>query len=139
MSIQPPSLAVDEALNILKSYSCIEIKTVESQVEREQLQQALRLVTRLSESENFGVCADNAKQGFAALDSYLKALGYEYQTNPESIPNQNEPVYIKFNTQKMSHYLDAYPGTYRGVLVSCQSDKDKLSGTYGHFPLDLFL
>ena len=38
----------------------------------------------------------------------------------------------------MSYYLDDYIGKYRGVLVSCQSEDDKIVGTYGHFPLDLF-
>ncbi len=39
----------------------------------------------------------------------------------------------------MSYYLDQYTGEYRGVLVSCQSEDDLIAGTYGHFPLDLFL
>jgi hypothetical protein len=47
----------------------------------------------------------------------------------------------KINTtkiQKDSFYIDAYTGSYRGVLVACQSDNEELQGTYGHFPLDLF-
>ncbi|NES86831.1 MAG: DUF1824 family protein [Moorea sp. SIO2B7] len=142
MSIQSENnLTVTEALKILGQYSCIQIKTVDSEEDKKQLQQALLLITSLSEYENLGVCADNAIQGFGALQSYLKALGYEGEGcfDADLMPNSEEPVYIKFSTQKMSHFLDSYTGEYRGVLVSCQSEEnDAIVGTYGHLPLDLF-
>ncbi|MGH2414825.1 MAG: DUF1824 family protein [Microcystaceae cyanobacterium] len=135
---QQTDLTVQKALNILKEFSCIQIKTVETEAEKEQLRQALLLITNLSEHENLGICADNAIQGFAALSSYLQALGYDVSFDRASISSSNEPVYIKFNTQRMAHFVDSYTGSYRGVLVSCQSENDILVGTYGHLPLDLF-
>ena len=129
---------IDRALKILKLYSCAQVTNIEPQVEEGQLRQALLLIVSLSESENLGICADNAQQGFTALTSYLEALGYKNTLEQDSLPNNQEPVYIKFNTNKMSYYLDDYIGKYRGVLVSCQSEDDKIVGTYGHFPLDLF-
>ena len=136
----PPSTDshIDRALKILKLYSCAQVTNTEPQVEREQLRQALLLIASLSESENLGICAENAQQGFTALTNYLEALGYKNALEQDSLPNNQEPVYIKFNTSKMSYYLDDYIGKYRGVLVSCQSEDDKIVGTYGHFPLDLF-
>ena len=129
---------IDRALKILKLYSCAQVTNTEPEVEGEQLRQALLFIVSLSESENLGICADNAQQGFTALTSYLEALGYKNTLEQDSLPNNQEPVYIKFNTNKMSYYLDDYIGKYRGVLVSCQSEDDKIVGTYGHFPLDLF-
>jgi Domain of unknown function (DUF1824) len=135
---QSLDFTVDEALQLLKKFSCSAIATPELEVEPEQLRQALLLVTSLSESENLGICADNPQQGFAALASYLKALGYQANFEQTLTCDIQGAIYIKFNTQKMSCYFDSYTGSYRGVLVSCQSDNDKLVGTYGHFPLDLF-
>lgn len=138
-ALQPTELQINEALKLLNLYSLAQVKKIEPQVEKEQLRQAILLVTNLSESENVGICADNAQQGFAALKSYLAALGYQNTIEEDSIPSHQEAVYIKFNTSKMSHYLKEYTGKYRGVLVSCQSEDDKIVGTYGHFPLDLFI
>lgn len=139
MTVNPSTnLTLDEALQILKEYSCMQVKIVETTPEKEQLREALLLVTTLSEYENLGICADNAKEGFLALSSYLKAFGYDVKDNFTSDSDVEGAVYLKFNTQKMAHYLDPYTGSYRGVLISCQSENDTLVGTYGHFPLDLF-
>jgi hypothetical protein len=171
MTAQPSTnLTVEEALKILKEYSCVQIRTVTSKINSEELRQALLLITNLSEYENLGICADNAEQGFAALSDYLKAFNYDvnvdsflnsflnseteknssasqsdrFNANGEKILSVGEKtefegaVYLKFNTQKMTYYLDSYTGSYRGVLVSCKSENDTLVGTYGHFPLDLF-
>ncbi|MCU0536616.1 MAG: DUF1824 family protein [Hydrococcus sp. Prado102] len=143
---QSTHLSVEEALQLLKKFSCLAIgqsprnaiATVELDIEPEQLRQALLLITSLSEWENLGICADDAQQGFAALSSYLNALGYQADCDPSVAGDIEGAIYIKFNTQKMSCYCDFYTGSYRGVLVSCQSDNDMLVGTYGHFPLDLF-
>jgi hypothetical protein len=140
MSTPPQiNLTVAEALAILKQYSCVQVKTVEDEAEKKQLRAAILLITSLCDRENIGICADTAEQGFRALASYLEAMGYANTLDPASIPTTKEPIYIKFNTQKLSYYVDAYVGTYRGVLISCQSEDDKLGGTYGHFPLDLFM
>lgn len=135
---QPTDAKIDEALKLLNLYSCAQVKNTEPKVEGEQLRQAILLITSLSESENLGVCADNSQLGFAAIKSYLQALGYQNALLDDVLPNNQEPVYIKFNTSKMSYYLDEYTGKYRGVLISCQSEDDRIVGTYGHFPLDLF-
>lgn len=132
------NLAVAEALGVLKEYSCIQIKAIESEAEKERLRQALLLITSLSEYENLGICADNPQQGFAVLSSYLRALGYQTIAEEATEADGRDPVYIKFSTKKMSHYLAPYTGSYRGVLISCQSEDDNLTGTYGHFPLNLF-
>ncbi len=136
---QPTNLTLDKALKILKSYDCVRETDPETFVEPEQVRKSLLLITSLSSSENLGICADDSQQGFAALASYLTALGYQSDFDRDKFPESSEPVYLKFNTQKMSYYLDGYTGKYRGVLVSCQSEDDLIAGTYGHFPLDLFL
>jgi hypothetical protein len=141
MSKSPISnLNLDEAVKFLKQYSCSKGDSripVESQEEKEQLKQALLLVTSESEWENLGICAENSQIAIATLTDYLEALGYKPNLNLAEIPDLNESVYLKFNTQRMSYYLDRYTGEYRGVLVSCQGE-EKIIGTYGHFPLDLF-
>ena len=138
---QPINLTLDKALKILKSYDCAEPTNTEIPAQPEQLRNSLLLVTSLSSSQNFGICADDLQQSFATLTSYLEALGYRHQINleQESISQSSEPVYLKFNTQKMSYYSKEYTGEYRGVLVSIQSEDDLIVGTYGHFPLDLFI
>ncbi|ACK70477.1 Domain of unknown function DUF1824 [Gloeothece citriformis PCC 7424] len=133
------NLTVEEALKLLREYSCIQVKTVDTGVAKEKLRQALLLITSITDYENIGVCADNAQEGWAALSSYLKALGYNPEVEATADLYEQQPVYIKYNTQKQAHYLDAYSGSYRGVLISCQAEDDALVGTYGHFPLDLFM
>ncbi|BAU66206.1 hypothetical protein STA3757_36090 [Stanieria sp. NIES-3757] len=132
------NLTLDQAVKLLKRYSCLPTQTVESEVQKEQLRTALLLVTKESEWENLGICAENTASAIAALRSYLEALGYKINFNLTEIPDLNESVYLKFNTQKMSYYLDRYPGEYRGVLVSCQGEQENIIGTYGYFPLNLF-
>jgi hypothetical protein len=131
-------MSIEEALKLLKEYGCIQLKIAQSPEEEEALRQAILLVNQGSESINLGICADNTVSGLQALRSYLEVLGYPLpNTLPEDPPEQGA-VYIKYNTQRQASYLDSYTGTYRGVLISCQSENDRLVGTYGHFPLDLF-
>ena len=152
---QPPALTLDKALKIVKSYDCAQVTNTFSSIEPEKLRKSLLFVTSLSSSQNLGICADDFQQGFAALASYLEAFGYQnargisssfpsisaHQSNleQENISIGSEPVYLKFSTQKMSYYSKKYMGEYRGVLVSIQSEDDLIAGTYGHFPLDLFM
>lgn len=136
---QPTSLTLDHALKILKSYDCVQDTNAQELIEPEQLRKSLLMVTSLSSSQNLGICADDFQQGFAALASYLEAFGYHSNLEPLNLSISSEPVYLKFSTQKMSYYSDKYTGKYRGVLVSCQSEDDLIAGTYGHFPLELFL
>ncbi|MEO0012394.1 MAG: hypothetical protein RLZZ535_783 [Cyanobacteriota bacterium] len=136
---QPTDLTLDKALKILKSYDCAQVTNTELLIEPVQLRKSLLLVTSLSSSQNLGICADDSQQGFSALASYLEAFGYQSSLEQEKIAQSSEPVYLKFSTQKMSYYSDKYTGEYRGVLVACQSEDDLIAGTYGHFPLDLFM
>ena len=140
----PDLNSIIEAVALLKKYSCNDVATINSPEEKKQLQQALLLITSLSEWENLGICADDEAQGLKALKNYLQALGYKSQLDSYSfqdVRNQeaaNAPVYIKFNTQKLFYYLDSYLGEYRGVLVAIQAEDEQIVGTYGYFPLDLF-
>lgn len=137
---QPTDLTIDLALKILKSYddSSPALNT-ESLPSIEELRRSLLLISKLSPAKNLGICADNSQQGFTALSSYLKAFGYSSDFAQEKITHSWEPVYLKFSTQKMSYYLDDYTGKYRGVLISCQTEDEQIAGTYGHFPLNLFI
>ncbi len=126
----------EEAAELLALFSCIETKSVES--EKASLIQALQLFTSLSDYQNFGICADNSEQGFTALFNYLRGLEYEPPFNLAEVPVINEPIYLKFTTKKATYHLDRYGDKYRGVLISCQSEDDRVNGTYGYLPLDLF-
>ncbi|MCW6037931.1 DUF1824 family protein [Spirulina subsalsa FACHB-351] len=133
------NLTLTSARQILDQYSCKETKLVTSAEQKAELQAALLLLVEQSEAENLGVCADNLSQGYQALASYLKAFGYRVPFEGEDFaPVEDEAVYIKFNTGKMSHYAEGYTGSYRGVLVACQAEDEQVNGIYGHLPLDLF-
>jgi len=134
------NFSVEEAQKILESYSCIESKAAHFEADKALIRQALLLIRSRSDYQNLGICAESAEQGFLALETYLKALGYDVPLEESPSAAVAGPVYIKFSTQRMSYYLDAYTGNYRGVLVSCQSIEDpSVNGTYGHLPLDLFM
>ncbi len=133
------SLTVEEAQKLLKNYTCLNIKSEEDAAEKAKIEEALRVVVNSSDYQMLGVCASSQEEGFIALQNYLKGLGYEDVIDPNAVAPVEGSVYIKFNTMKKSYYIDSYIGTYRGVLVSCQSAfEDGVSGTFGHFPLDLF-
>lgn len=131
-------LTVEAAHNILQTFTCIEQGSTESLPSNALVRQALLLVSGLSDYQMFGICADTVTQGLAALKSYLPALGYnadELTVNPIE-----GPAYIKFNSKTGLCYASSYPGSHRGVLVSCQSAlSNGINEMYGHLPLDLFL
>lgn len=137
-----PSLAnssLADALELLQSYSCKTPKLITSDPEKAKVQAAILLVTSSTDHQNLGICAADVPTGLTALANYAQALGYKFQPKAEDQTAEISPVYIKFNAQKQSYYLDAYPGDYRGVLLSCQSSEhESLNATFGHFPLDLF-
>jgi Domain of unknown function (DUF1824) len=141
MSTQnPTNLTVEKAQQILKDFTCLDMQSVASPLEKQALREAMLLVASLSDYQMLGVCASSTNEGFLALEAYLKALGYQPVFEPNAVPAFTGSVYIKFNTLKGSYYVDGYPGTYRGVLVSCQSTEEGgVSDTYGHLPLDLFV
>ncbi|NJL91566.1 MAG: DUF1824 family protein [Coleofasciculaceae cyanobacterium SM2_1_6] len=132
-------LSLAEALELLQSYSCKAPKLVASDIEKVKVQAAILLVAGLTDHQNLGICAEDVPTGLTALVNYAQALGYKFQPKAEDQSAEISPVYIKFNPQKQSYYLDVYPGNYRGVLISCQSSEhESLNATFGHFPLDLF-
>ncbi|MEG3841182.1 DUF1824 family protein [Microcoleus sp. herbarium14] len=141
MSTQnPTTLTVEAAQQILKDFTCLDMQSVASPLEKQALRQAILLVASLSDYQMLGVCASSTGEGFSALETYLKALGYQAVLDPSAFSAFAGSVYIKFNTLKGSYYVDGYIGTYRGVLVSCQSSSEGgVTGTYGHLPLDLFV
>ena len=137
---QPPDLTLGLALKIVKSYDdSIQITNTEPLAELKELRNSLLLIASLSSSQNLGICATDFQQGFSALVSYLEAFGYQINLEQDKANQSLSPVYLKFSTQKMSYYSNKYTGKYRGVLISYQSEDDSIAGTYGHFPLDLFL
>jgi Domain of unknown function (DUF1824) len=134
----PISLAADltAAQACLAEYTCLESRSLATHADQTQLQQALQTVCAASDRQLFGICADSLEQGVAALQSYLQALGY-----PERYPLDlmEGPVFIKCNPGRGKCYREAYTGSHRGVLVSCQSDLEEgLNETYGHLPLNLW-
>ncbi len=133
------NLTVEAAQEILSRFSDMDVQSV-SESEKALIRQAILLLTSESDDQNLGICADSATQGFLALETYLQALGYKATINQVDTTSSVGPVYIKFNSQRETYYIDSYAGKYRGVLVSCQSAENELiNGTYGHLPLDLFV
>ncbi|WP_218079875.1 DUF1824 family protein [Anthocerotibacter panamensis] len=136
VSQEPIHFTPETAHSYLKRLTFVPGNSSELAEQKPQLRAALLLVAQHSDYQIFGVCADAADQGLAALRSYLKALGY--QTTLEITPISG-PVYIKFNANTALFYLDTYPGHERGVLVSCHSSHEGgIRDIYGYLPLDLF-
>ncbi len=125
-------------LALLKDYSRLEIRIPQNDQEREDLRQAIVWICSQSETENFGICADDQASAENALGQYLQALDYGKAIAMEPGKAIEGPVYLKCQSQSLRFYLDSYDGDYRGVLISCQAEEDALAGTYGYFPLDLF-
>lgn len=126
-------------LTLLKDYSRLEIRIPQNDQEREDLRQAIVWICGQSEAENFGICADDQASAENALGQYLQGLDYGEAIAMEPGKTIEGPVYLKCQSQSLRFYLDSYDGDYRGVLISCQAEDDTLAGTYGYFPLDLFV
>ena len=131
------SLTAEEAKKLLNKFNCLDIAPVLKPSEKGSISRALILITRLSDYQILGICADTAEEGILAMQTYSQALGYEA---PNNLPTPEGPVYIKLNGKNGLCYLDSYPGHHRGVLVSCQSYQEGgINEMYGHLPLDLFV
>ncbi|MBE9004035.1 DUF1824 family protein [Fortiea sp. LEGE XX443] len=129
-------LTVAEARKFLNKFNCLDIAPILDASEKALVRQALILITKLSDYQILGICADTAEEGLLAMKTYSHALGYEV---PSDLPTTEGPVYIKLNGKNGLCYLDSYPGHHRGVLVSCQSYYEGgINEMYGHLPLDLF-
>lgn len=129
---------LEVAIALLKIYSGVVPKTVESEIEKQKLRVAIKLIASLADAQNLGICASNSKEAFIALGNYLTALGYDFDY-PTNINLENNPVYLKFSTERMSYNCSYYDGQYRGVLITMfANNQDEIVGTYGYFPMDLF-
>lgn len=133
--MNPQQGDVEAAQKILKKFSCTN-NTLVDPAEKVRLREAVLVVSRCSEYQILGICAEDAQAGMAALTSYTKALGYNPTLDLTPIDGA---VYIKFNLKTNLCYLNPYSGEYRGVLVACQSPESAgINEMYGHLPLDLF-
>lgn len=122
----------------LARFSCLDTPPDLSADERAEIRRVLLLFSEAADYETLGVCADTLAAGQAAVERYVEALSRPISLNLDA---RSGPVYIKFNTLKGAWYLDDYPGTSRGVLISYHASEaavDEVNGTYGPFPLDLF-
>jgi Domain of unknown function (DUF1824) len=108
--------------------------------QRDRIQYALATLMPSSDYQIFGVCAADRAEGIQALESYAEYFGYLLMPGvTASLPQTEGAVYLKYNPRNRSCHIEGYTGTYRGVLVSFQSDvEDGYKGTHGHFPLNLF-
>jgi hypothetical protein len=131
------NLTVQEARKLLNKFNCVDIAPILKPSEKRLVREALLLLTRLSDYQILGICADSAEEGMLAMKTYSKAIGYQ---PPSNLPTLEGPVYIKLNGKNGVCYLDSYSGHHRGVLISCQSNSpDGINELYGHLPLDLFV
>ncbi|MFZ4665337.1 MAG: DUF1824 family protein [Prochlorotrichaceae cyanobacterium] len=131
------SIAIEPALTLLRDFSCLTPRIVASDEEKQALRQAISQVVQLSEWQNIGICADTIPQALQALVAYLTGLGANCIPEMPTDISVSTAIYLKYNSQKQSYYIDSYKGEYRGVLLSCQGSEEVV-GTYGYFPLDLF-
>ncbi len=134
-ALDSENLTLDAAQDILNQFACNDRSPVVTP-QAPLVRQALLLVAAHSDYQILGICADTIAQATIALKRYLTALGYEVL--PE-VPTLDGAVYVKFNPNRNACHVAPYNGTYRGVLISCQSAYDgDVNETFGHLPLDLF-
>ncbi|MEB3269350.1 MAG: DUF1824 family protein [Leptolyngbya sp.] len=133
----------------LAPFSCDQVPRSLTDAERAAVRASLLLFNECSDYQTLGICADDLPSAVQALKSYATALGCpELKLNGGDgssgllSDHRSGPVYLKFNTLKGAWYLDDYSGPSRGVLVSyhaSEPEADPVNGTYGPFPLNLFL
>jgi Domain of unknown function (DUF1824) len=133
------SLTIQDAEGILKGFICTDTIPSISEEEKVKIQTALLLLTRESEYQMIGICADSKQQALTALTDYLKAFQYSLNVEENVLDPVEGSVYLKFNGRNQTFYISPYLDQYRGVLISFQSSEENgINGVYGHFPLDLF-
>lgn len=139
-----PELALADAEKILHPFVCNQLPGTHTDTEWQLIRNALHIVTHQADYLTLGICADSPQQALSTLQDYLLALAVDQELGLEpydfsTAPADEQPVYVKVNTQRHSLHWDHYIGDYRGVLVTCQCQDLSQSGrTYGHFPLNLF-
>jgi Domain of unknown function (DUF1824) len=137
MPLDSSELTIAQAQSLLAEYSCVTPKVPANAAETITLQNAVKLVAQQTDNQLFGVLADTLEEALTTLAQYTQALSIP-MPNPPATPDA-PPVYVKLNPGTGLCYAKSYEGTYRGVLISFQSDlTDGLNATYGHLPLNLF-
>ena len=136
MRLPCPTLDRTAALKILRQFLCLDRISTEQIPDYPTIQAAIAIVADASDYQILGVCADDRATGQTALHQYLAALGYDERPEAPAIAG---PIYIKYNPKLRSCHAEAYEGSHRGMLVSCQSAYETdLNETFGHLPIDLF-
>ncbi|MGB3295919.1 MAG: DUF1824 family protein [Phormidesmis sp.] len=123
----------------LVKISLVHVPADLSAEQQQSVRSALLWLNELSEYQTLGICADTLAEAKAALRGYVAALSQPIRVDMD---DREGPVFLKFNTLKNAWYLDSYSGNSRGVLVTYHTSEPELAdvnGTYGPFPLDLFL
>lgn len=104
----------------------------------QQLRVDLQILVAAADFLTLGICAETAAVAQAAFADYWAAL-QQPALEPTDLPAIAEPCFLKANGRSGRLLLEPYEGAYRGVLITVHSDfAEGPSGTYGHFPLDLF-
>jgi Domain of unknown function (DUF1824) len=101
---------------------------------------ALAVLTAATDYQLIGICAEDQASGLTAVHRYAAHFGYQIEPQlVAALPEISGAAYLKFNPRSNRLHIDLYQGTYRGGLVSFQSDfAGGYSGTHGHFPINLF-
>lgn len=104
----------------------------------QQLCADLQTLVAAADFLTLGICAETVAAAQTALAGYWAALQQPALDSAE-LPVIAEPCFLKANGRTGRILLEPYEGTYRGVLITVHSDlAEGPSGTYGHFPLNLF-
>jgi hypothetical protein len=108
--------------------------------EGEQMRSALAVLAQTADTLMFGVCGSDLNSAVQGLVAYGDHFGYPLPADLiATLPPLAGAVYLKFNPRSQKLYADGYQGSYRGVLISFQSDlAEGYSGTHGHMPVDLY-
>ena len=90
---EPTTLTLEKSQKILKDFTCLDMQSVASSLEKQELREAILLVASLSDYQMLGVCASSTDEGFVALEAYLTALGYQPVLDPNSVTSFTSAVY----------------------------------------------
>jgi Domain of unknown function (DUF1824) len=143
-SAAPDSFSPESADLYLRQFMGRPADYTFADADRPSIRLALIALLDQSDYQTLGVCCGDLATALDSLNSYLAALD---QLETELISGKDladdlkpgEAIYVKSNTRTGRAYAERYKGAYRGVLVAYQSDvAGTITGTYGHFPLDLF-
>lgn len=122
----------------LQQYRCQTEALSLSSAEIQQLRTDLQTLIAAADFLTLGICAENSDEAQAAFADYWTVL-QQPALDSADLDVIAEPCFLKANGRSGRLLLEAYEGAYRGVLITVHSDlAEGPSGTYGHFPLNLF-